>query len=121
MGAAADLSGHGCRQKTMAQEILENQKLPSELISKKIWKERFDDIRNYERYLTRNGIAFRKFFLHISKSEHVVPANSKWFARLVVAGAVIAALEEMDLAYPKVDREKRKELQAAREALESQD
>src|SRR4030095_10507890 len=40
-----------------------------ELVSKKIWKERFDDIRNYERYLTRNGIAVRKFFLHISKSE----------------------------------------------------
>ena len=43
---------------------------------------------------------------------YVVPANHKWFTRLVVVAAVIDALEEMQLAFPKVDRDKRKELAA---------
>jgi PPK2 family polyphosphate:nucleotide phosphotransferase len=50
-------------------ELLEKQKLPAELLSKNIWQERFQDIRRFERYLTRNGIAVRKFFLHLSKKE----------------------------------------------------
>src|SRR5262245_15828339 len=51
------------------REFLEKQKLPSELVSKDIWKERFQDIRNFERYLSRNGVAIRKIFLHVSKKE----------------------------------------------------
>jgi PPK2 family polyphosphate:nucleotide phosphotransferase len=47
----------------------------------------------------------------------VVPADNKWFARLVVAAAVIDALEELDLAFPKVDAAKREELAAARKSL----
>ena len=50
-------------------ELLEKQKLPPELVTKNIWKERFQDIRRFERYLTRNGIVVRKFFLHLSKKE----------------------------------------------------
>lgn len=50
-------------------ELLDKQKLPPELVIKKIWKERFQDIRKFERYLTRNGIVIRKFFLHLSKKE----------------------------------------------------
>ena len=150
--------------------ILHSQKVPSKLITKKIWKERFEDINSFERYLTRNGIVIRKFFLHVSREEQkkrflsrltekdknwkfslgdakernywkdymhayedmiqhtatdyapwlVVPANNKWFTRLVVAGAVIHALDELNLAYPKVDDEKRKELAAAKQELESQ-
>ena len=50
-------------------ELLDKQKLPSELLTKNIWKERFQDIRRFERYLTRNGMAVRKFFLHLSKKE----------------------------------------------------
>jgi PPK2 family polyphosphate:nucleotide phosphotransferase len=50
-------------------ELLEKQKLPPELVTKNIWKERFQDIRKFERYLTRNGIVVRKFFLHLSKKE----------------------------------------------------
>jgi polyphosphate kinase 2 (PPK2 family) len=42
------------------REILEKETLPPELITKKIWKERFQDIRSFERYLTRNGIVIRK-------------------------------------------------------------
>src|SRR5206468_5844172 len=50
-------------------EFLARQTLPAELVGKKIWKERFQDIRHFERYLTRNGVAIRKFFLHVSKEE----------------------------------------------------
>ena len=48
---------------------MEKQKLPRDLITKDIWEERFQDIRSYERYLTRNGVAIRKFFLHVSNKE----------------------------------------------------
>src|SRR5205823_5510835 len=50
-------------------EFLEKQMLPPELVTKDIWKERFHDIRSFERYLTRNGVVIRKFFLHVSKRE----------------------------------------------------
>ena len=149
-------------------EILAAQRLPHSLVTKSVWQERFADIAAFERYVTRNGIAVRKFFLHLSHDEqrrrferrldrpaknwkfslsdakerrnwasymhayedmirhtsskhapwYVVPADNKWFTRLVVAAAVIEALEEMALAFPKVDRTKRQELRTARAALD---
>ena len=148
-------------------EFLEKQKLPPVLITKDIWNERFQDIRNFERYLTRNGVAVRKFFLHVSNKEqkkrflerigepeknwkfsandaaerehwddymeayedmirntaskdapwYVVPADNKWFTRVVVAAAVIDALDDLNLKYPKVGDSKLKELAAAKKAL----
>jgi len=150
-------------------EFLEKQKLPPELVTKDIWEERYEDINNFERYLSRNGYVIRKFFLHLSNKEqkkrflsrldepeknwkfssadarerqrwddymeayddmirhtatqhapwYVVPADNKWFSRLVVAAVVVAALQELDLQFPKVDAEKRKDLQVARQMLES--
>ena len=50
-------------------EFLKKQKLPPKLIDKKIWEERFEDIRGFEQYLARNGVIVRKFFLHVSKKE----------------------------------------------------
>src|SRR6266436_191607 len=50
-------------------EFLAKQKLPAKLLGKKIWEERFEDIRNFEQYLSRNGVVVRKFFLHVSKKE----------------------------------------------------
>ena len=50
-------------------ELLQKQALPSELVTKNIWKQRYRDIRDVERYLTRNGVVIRKFFLHVSKGE----------------------------------------------------
>jgi PPK2 family polyphosphate:nucleotide phosphotransferase len=50
-------------------EFLAKQKLPPELVGKNIWEERFEDIRNFEQYLSRNGVVIRKFFLHVSKKE----------------------------------------------------
>lgn len=149
------------------QEYLEKQHLPPELVSKKIWKERFKDIRNFEEYLTRNGVVIRKFFLHVSKEEqkrrflarldepeknwkfseadvrerkywddymnayedmirhtstpeapwYVVPADHKWFTHIAVSSAIIQTLEDMDLQLPKIDKVRRKQLDAARETL----
>ena len=149
------------------REFLEKQKLPPDLVTKDIWKDRFQDIRSYERYLTRNGVAIRKFFLHVSNKEqkkrfleriaepeknwkfsandskerkywddymaayedmirhtatkaapwYVVPADNKWFTRVVVAAAVIDALAGLDLKYPKVSESKLKELAAAKRTL----
>ena len=150
-------------------DFLEKQKLPPELVTKDIWKERFQDIRSFERYLTRNGVVIRKFFLHVSNKEqkkrfleriqepeknwkfsandakerehwddymeayedmiqntatknapwYVVPADNKWFTRVVVAAAVIEALSSLNLHYPEVNDEKLKELARAKRALNS--
>jgi PPK2 family polyphosphate:nucleotide phosphotransferase len=51
------------------QELLSRQHLPARLVTKKIWKERFEDIRNFEKYLSRNGVVILKFFLNVSKEE----------------------------------------------------
>lgn len=148
-------------------EILGNQRLAPSLVTKDIWQERFEDINAFERYLSRNGVVVRKFFLHVSKEEqkkrfldrlaepekhwkfalgdvqerehwdsyqrayedmirntssphspwYVVPADHKWFTRLVVADAVIDALESLNLSFPEIDAEKRKEIEMARAAL----
>ncbi|QBN17677.1 polyphosphate kinase 2 family protein [Flavobacterium nackdongense] len=51
------------------EQILRNQKLPDKLITKDIWEDRFQDIRNFEKYLNRNGTVVIKFFLNVSKEE----------------------------------------------------
>lgn len=149
-------------------ELLHRQKLPPELIAKRIWEERFEDICSFERYMSRNGVLVRKFFLHVSKKEqkqrfldrltdseknwkfspsdvaerahwkdymeayeetirhtatpespwYVVPADNKWFTRIVVAAAIIDALDSLHLQYPKVDKAARQRLAAARRQLE---
>jgi polyphosphate kinase 2 (PPK2 family) len=50
-------------------EFLEAQRLPDELVTKKIWEQRFESINDLERHLARNGTAIIKIFLHISKGE----------------------------------------------------
>jgi PPK2 family polyphosphate:nucleotide phosphotransferase len=148
-------------------ELLAAQKIPPELVTGKVWEQRYKDIRSFERYLGRNGVLVRKFFLHLSKGEQkrrflerldnpeknwkfstadaqerlrwkdymkayeqmiaqtatpeapwfVVPADNKWFTRIVVAAAVIDALDSLSLAYPKVSPAKLKELARAKRAL----
>ena len=149
------------------RELLGKQKLPPKLVTKNIWRERFEDIAALERYASRNGTVIRKFFLNVSKAEqkkrfldrldqpeknwkfaaadlgerkhwpkymdayedliqhtatghapwYVVPADHKWFTRLVVASVVVETLESLKLEYPKVDAAQRRELAAARAAL----
>ena len=148
-------------------EFLEHQKLPPQLVTKKIWDERLEDIAAFERYLTRQGIVVLKFFLHVSKEEqrrrflarieepeknwkfsagdvaerahwdayhdayeaairatatpdapwYVVPADKKWFTRLVVVAALAQRLEALGLHYPHVTEAQRQSLQTARETL----
>jgi PPK2 family polyphosphate:nucleotide phosphotransferase len=149
-------------------DLLKDERIPDELMGKNIWQERFEDISNAERYLTRNGVVIRKFFLNLSKGEqkrrflqrlenpeknwkfsasdirerkywddymkayeetiaatskkhapwYVVPADNKWYTRLVVAAAIVDTLEELKLSYPKLSPQERKELLAARKELE---
>lgn len=149
------------------QAILDGQKLPKKVVTKKIWKERYEDIASFERYFARQGYVILKFFLHVSRKEQkerflerldrpeknwkfskadvrerkhwnayqqayqdmirataaphapwfVVPADRKWFTRLVVAGAIHDALDRLSLAYPVVSAEKKKELDACRAEL----
>jgi PPK2 family polyphosphate:nucleotide phosphotransferase len=151
-------------------ELLEKQKLPPHLVTKRIWDERFEDIQSFERYLSRNGVMIRKFFLHVSEEEqkrrfldrlsdpekywkfsaadaqergfwkdymkayedaiqhtatvdapwYVVPADNKWFTRVVVAAAIIDSLVSMDLSYPEVSKEKLAELAEAKKILLAQ-
>jgi PPK2 family polyphosphate:nucleotide phosphotransferase len=147
--------------------LLEAERLPESLITKRLWDERYEDMNAHERYLTRNGIVIRKFFLHVSKEEqrrrflarledpkknwkfsmddikertfwnhyqeayeemiqatatkhapwYVVPADNKWYTRLIVACAIVHALDELKLAFPEVDAAKKKELEQVRDAL----
>jgi PPK2 family polyphosphate:nucleotide phosphotransferase len=149
------------------KQILQGQKLPAPLVSKRIWDERLADIAHFEDYLTRQGTIVLKFFLHVSRKEqkkrfmqrleqpdknwkfsasdvqerkfwddymyafeeairgtaskqapwYVVPADNKWFTRLVVAAAIVEAVEKLDLSYPTISAEKKKELQAVRAEL----
>jgi PPK2 family polyphosphate:nucleotide phosphotransferase len=148
-------------------EILKNERIPEELLTKDIWQQRFDDISCFEHYLANNGVVVRKFFLNVSKKEqkrrflerlenpeknwkfsaadvkerqcwddymnayeemiaatstkrspwYVIPADNKWYTRLVVAAAIVDTLKELKLDYPKVPAEKRKELLAAKAEL----
>jgi PPK2 family polyphosphate:nucleotide phosphotransferase len=59
-------------------EFLAKQRLPEKLAGKKIWKERYEDIGNFEQHLTRNGTVIRKFFLNVSKEEQ----RQRFLARL---------------------------------------
>jgi PPK2 family polyphosphate:nucleotide phosphotransferase len=59
-------------------QILARQKLPPALVTDRIWKERYQDIRDFERFLSRNGTVIRKFFLHVSREEQ----RARFLARL---------------------------------------
>jgi PPK2 family polyphosphate:nucleotide phosphotransferase len=151
-------------------ELLHKEKLPPKLITKNIWRERFEDISAFERYLCRNGTVILKFFLNISREEQrqrfldrldqsaknwkfsmndvterafwsryqavyqdivrhtasphapwvVVPADHKWFARVVIGSTIVAALERLDLHFPRVDKASEAEFKKVRRALEQE-
>lgn len=148
-------------------EFLKGQGLPPELVTKNIWKERYEDINAFERHLARNGTLPIKFFLHLSKQEqrkrllarldepakqwkfnpadpgerklwdqymeaieemirgtateeapwYVVPANNKWFTRLVVAAALVERIEAINPKFPTLDADAISELETARAVL----
>ncbi len=148
-------------------EILAKERMPPKLVTRHIWRERFEDIAAVERYLARNGTVILKFFLNVSRQEqrerflarldepaknwkfsmadiaeralwgkyqaayqevirhtstnaapwHVVPADHKWFARVVIGSTIVAALEKLDLHFPKVDKAELSEFKQVRQAL----
>jgi PPK2 family polyphosphate:nucleotide phosphotransferase len=152
-------------------EILAKEKLPPRLVTKNIWKERFEDITAFERYLSRNGTVVLKFFLNVSSEEqrkrfldrlqepskqwkfsmddireralwpryqavyqdivrhtatvhapwYVVPADHKWFARVVIGSVINAALEKLDLHFPRADKASLVEFEQVRKALEKEE
>jgi PPK2 family polyphosphate:nucleotide phosphotransferase len=151
-------------------DILAKEQIPHRLITRNIWRERFEDISAVERYLTRNGTVILKFFLNVSKKEqrerflerledpaknwkfsmnditerawwprymavyqdivrhtstaaapwYVVPADHKWFARVVIGSAIVSALETLDLHFPHADKASLQEFKHVREALENE-
>jgi PPK2 family polyphosphate:nucleotide phosphotransferase len=148
-------------------EVLAAQKLPPRLVTPRIWQERYEDIRAFERYAARQGIVIRKIFLNVSKEEqrsrllarilvpgknwkfrpgdvdlrrywnayqdayqdairatatpaapwYVVPADRKWYTRLVVAAVLVDTLAGLDLAYPKLTRDAARAFAEARRLL----
>ena len=150
--------------------ILAKEKIPPSLVTKNIWRERFEDIRAFERYLARNGTIVLKFFLNVSKQEqrerfldrldqpaknwkfsmadvterarwnryqavyqdivrhtstsqapwHVVPADHKWFARVVIGSTIVSALENLHLRFPRADKASLAEFREVRKALEQE-
>ncbi len=151
-------------------ELLDKQRIPEQFRQDHFWRNRYEDINGFERYLTRNGIAIRKFFLNVSRKEQkkrfmerldnpeknwkfsvsdvkerkcwddyqdayekmirntatdqapwiVVPADNKWFSRLLVVASIADALHDMDLKYPVVTEKKLAELQEVRRQLEKE-
>jgi PPK2 family polyphosphate:nucleotide phosphotransferase len=148
-------------------ELLDRQSLPPKLVTKNIWKERYEDINAFERHLARNGTVPLKFFLHVSREEqrkrlvarlddpakqwkfnagdlderalwdkymeaieemvrgtateeapwYVVPADHKWFTRLLVAAALVEQIEAVDPKFPTLDPEAFSKLDEARAIL----
>lgn len=148
-------------------ELLEKQNIPEKLVTEDIWKQRYQDINDWERHLVRSGTVPLKFFLNISKDEqlkrllarvddpdknwkfspydvaerklwdkyqevyedtirntatkhapwYVVPCDKKWFARLIVAGALAEQLEKLDVKFPKVSQEDMAAIKRAHEEL----
>jgi PPK2 family polyphosphate:nucleotide phosphotransferase len=157
-----------CLVTRVHRELFQKEKLPPELITKNIWRERYEDIIAFERYLSRNGTVILKFFLNISREEqrqrfldrleepskiwkfsmndvterawwpryqaiyqdivrhtstpiapwYVVPADHKWFARVVIGSVIVKALAALDLKFPRADKVSLGEFNEVRKALE---
>jgi len=151
-------------------EVMAKEKIPARLVTRNIWRERFEDISAIEKYLARNGTVILKFFLNVSRTEQrqrfldrleepaknwkfsaqdlaerahwakyqaayqdllrhtstkhapwfVVPADHKWFARLVISSAIVDAMEKLDLAFPAKPEASAAELKKAKEQLEKE-
>ncbi|HEY7508746.1 MAG TPA: polyphosphate kinase 2 family protein [Vicinamibacteria bacterium] len=122
-----DLEAHLARNGTVVRKFFLNisreeqrQRFLARLDEpEKHWKFSLADVeerKHWDRYMD----AYEDMIRHTSTKEapwYVVPADRKWFARLVVADAIVDTLESLDLHYPKVDDAKRAELDAARKLL----
>lgn len=148
-------------------DLISDQITPLKFRNKNIWKQRFQQINNFEKYLYENGIIILKFFLHISKDEQkkrflkriddpaknwkfsegdikeraywgnyqkayqeaisetsktyapwfIIPADKKWFTRLVVSEIIVYEMEKLEPDYPKLTGEQLNKLRKAKELL----
>ena len=151
-------------------EVLKKQQLPSFPQGNQIWKQRFEEINNFEKYLVNNGVIVLKFFLNVSKPVqkkrfleriespeknwklsvsdvgerafwddymdayekvfnntstefapwYIIPADRKWFTRLVVADIICKKLRDLNLHYPQISEENKRQLQEAKQTLEAE-
>jgi PPK2 family polyphosphate:nucleotide phosphotransferase len=147
--------------------LIRFQKIPDKFVNKNIWKQRYRQINDFEKYCYENGIIIIKFFLHISKEEqknrflkriddparnwkfsnaditersfwdnyqkayqeaisatsqthapwYIIPADVKWFARLVVSEVIIRQLRKLKPEYPELDKKQMEELKLAKDIL----
>jgi len=147
--------------------LINSEKIPAEFINKNIWEERFNQIRNFEKYLYENGTYILKFYLNVSKEEqakrfleriddptknwkfsasdltereywndymrcyeeaisatstkfapwYIIPADKKWFTRLAISDVIIETMKSMDLKYPEVSGEQKKNLEICKDKL----
>ena len=148
-------------------DLMKNQKLPRELITDNIWKQRYEQINNFEKYLYENGIVIIKFFLHVSKEEqkkrflkrigdpaknwkfsssdieerkywdeyqkvyqeaisatskknspwYIIPADKKWFARLLVSEIIVREMKRLKPEFPKLNDEQLQDLEKSKQSL----
>ncbi|PIP77923.1 MAG: polyphosphate--nucleotide phosphotransferase [Ignavibacteria bacterium CG22_combo_CG10-13_8_21_14_all_37_15] len=151
-------------------DYVKSSQLPFLFMTGDLWKDRFRQISNFERYLYENGILTVKFFLNVSKEEqkrrflerienpaknwkfsssdlkerglwdeyqkvyeetiagtaakgapwYIIPADKKWFARLVVSEVIVETLEKLNLEYPKLSEEQIQNLTKYKEILLSE-
>lgn len=149
-------------------DLIQKQQLPDEMKYSDIWERRYRQIREFERYLTENGIIPIKFFLHLSRDEqksrflrrlekpsknwkfsagdlkerkywdeyqktyeqaisatstayapwYVVPADTKWFSRLIISNVIIQILENLNMSYPTLDNEQLENLEKYKSELQ---
>jgi PPK2 family polyphosphate:nucleotide phosphotransferase len=87
--------------------------------SKKNWKFSMADVKE-RGYWNDYQEAYEEVIQNTAAKHapwYVVPADNKWYTQLIVASAIISTLEELDLSFPDVDKEKKKELESVRESL----
>lgn len=147
--------------------LYKNSSLPDRCKNENIFEQRYEQIKNYEKYLYENGIRVLKFFLNISKEEqnsrllaridapdknwkfsdydmverdywedyqkaycdainatatknspwYVIPADKKWFARLMISEVILKTFEDINPQYPQVSKERKEKLQEFRKKL----
>jgi len=148
-------------------DLIKYQNIPKERVKKNIWKNRYNDIRNFEEHLYQNGTTIIKFFLNLSKDEqkirfikrldtpsknwkfsagdleerklwnkyqncyqdaisetstknspwYIVPADNKWFTRLVISDVIVNTLQKLKMKYPTLDAEQLSNIDKYKEEL----
>ena len=148
-------------------DLIEYQKIPDKFTNKNIWKQRYEQINNFEKYLYENGVIIIKFFLHISKEEqkkrflkrienpaknwkfsssdieerkywdeyqkvyqeaisatskkyspwYIIPADKKWFARLLVSEIIVREMKRLKPEFPKLNDEQLQDLEKSKQSL----